>query len=86
MSCFSLAAAENLAIWVVVLIAVAAIIRLLIPFLFSLAPGGAGMPPIVVQIINIVFWAVVCIAVIMVIFWLLSCLVWGPGLAYFPRR
>ena len=85
MSCFSLAAVENLLIWIVVLIAIVAIVKLLVPFLLSLA--GGGMPPIIMQIINIVFWAVICIAVIMVIFWLFSCLVGGPGLgSLFPKR
>jgi hypothetical protein len=85
MSCFSLAAVENLLIWLILLTAIVMIVRLVVPYLLSLT--GVAMPPIIMSVINIVFWAVICIAVIMVIFWLISCLVGGPGLgSFFPKR
>jgi hypothetical protein len=79
--CFSLGWIENLCVWLIVVCAVVAIIRLLVPFL----TGLIGMP-IVAQIINIVLWAVVAIMAVYIIFALLSCLLGaGGGLMHFPR-
>lgn len=79
MACFSLAWLQQLCIWLIVVVAVVAIIRLLVPYLTSLI----GVP-IVAQIINIVLWAVVAIMCVYIIFALISCLLGGGGLG-FPR-
>lgn len=80
--CFSLNWIEQLCIWLIVLFALVAIIRLLVPFLTELI----GFP-IVGQIINIVLWAVVAIMCVYIIFALISCLLGaGGGLIHFPAR
>jgi hypothetical protein len=73
MGCFSLGWLEQLLIWLVVVCAVIAVIRLLLPL--ALAPL-----PIVAQVLQIVMWAVIAIAVIILLFELLSCLVGFPRL------
>ena len=78
--CFSLGWIEQLCIWIIIVSAIVAIIRLFVPML-----GGWGLPSIVVQIINIVLWAVVAIAVVYFIFGLLSCLLGGAGGLHLPR-
>lgn len=79
--CFSLGWLEQLCVWLIIVCAVVAIIRLLVPFL----TGMIGIP-IVGQIINIVLWAVVAIMCCYVIFALLSCLISGGGMLHFPTR
>jgi hypothetical protein len=95
MVCLSLAFWENLAIDVVILIAVVALLRLLIVALGGGAPGAAFWPPVtnpmapgpspsgllgfIAAALNIVIWAVILIFIIYVIFALLSCLVGGVG-------
>lgn len=81
MSCLSLGFVEQLCIWLVIVCAIVAIIKLLVPFL----TGLIGFP-IIGQIINIVLWAVVAIMAIYIIFALIGCLLGaGGGLAHFPR-
>jgi len=75
MGCFSLAWIENLLIWLVVIGAIVALIKLLVPLVVG-PLGIAGTT--VAQAINIILWAVVAIAVIVLIFDLLSCLVGFP--------
>lgn len=70
--CFSLGAIENLLIWLVVVGAVVALIRLLVPVVVG--PLGQ-FGSIVVQALYIVLWAIVAIAVIVLIFELLACVV-----------
>lgn len=79
--CFSLGWFEQLCIWLVVIAAVIAVIRLLLPSL----TGAIGGSPIVAQIINIALWCVVAIAAIYIIFGLLSCVLTGPGGLHLPR-
>lgn len=76
--CFSLAAVEQLLIWLVIVCAVVALLKLvLVPFV--IAPMG-GPGTIIVQVINIVVWAIIAIFCIYVIFDLIMCLAGG-----FPR-
>lgn len=76
--CFSLGWIEQLCIWLIILWAVVAIIKLLVPMVASIFGSYGGT---VVAIINIVLWAIVAIMVIKVIFMLLSCLLgMGGGL------
>ena len=72
--CFSMAWAEELCIWLVIVFAVIAVIRLVMPILL----GWIGSP-LIVGIINIILWAVVAIMAIKVIFMLFSCILVGPG-------
>lgn len=72
MGCFSLGAIENLLIWLVVVGAIVALIRLLVPVVVGpLGPFGS----VIVQALYIVLWAIVAIAVIILIFELLACVV-----------
>jgi hypothetical protein len=75
--CFSLGWLEQLLIWVVVICAIVAVIRLLLPMV-------ASPFPIVIQILNIVMWAIITIAVIILVFDLLGCLLGFPRLGL-PR-
>ena len=72
--CFSLMWAEQLCIWLVIIFAVFAVIRLVMPYLTSLIGS-----PLIVGIINIILWAIVAIMAIKVIFMLFSCVLSGPG-------
>lgn len=75
--CFSLGWIENALIWLVIVGAVVAVIKLLLPYVF----GQLGAPgTLVMQALTIVMWAVVLIFVIVICFELLACLVGG-----FPR-
>jgi hypothetical protein len=82
--CFSLAWLGNLLIWIVVLVAVVALIRLLISFVVPKIGIGADAVSFIVQALTIVMWAVVCIAAIWFIFELIECLVSAGGLG-FPK-
>jgi hypothetical protein len=79
--CFTLGWLEQLIVWLIVVGAVVAIIRLLIPWLDSFT----GMP-IIGRILEIVLWAFVAIAIVIIIFGLLSCLLGGTGTLGFPPR
>ena len=78
--CFSLAWLEQLIVWLIVVGAIVAIIKLVIPFLDSLT----GMP-IIGRILMIILWAIVAIALVVIIFGLLSCLLGGGTSLGFPR-
>jgi hypothetical protein len=94
MSCLSLAFWEAVAVWVVVIIAVVALLRLLVMALGGGAPGTAFWPPVtapwsgpspnsligfLAAALNIVIWAILMIAIIYLIFALLSCLLSAVG-------
>ncbi len=76
--CFSLPWLEQLLIWLVIVCAIVAIIRLLVPWI----TGMIGVP-IIGQAINIILWAFLAIICIYIIFGLLSCLI-GMGGLHFP--
>lgn len=80
MGCFSLAWIEQLCIYIVIVVAIWSIIKLLIPYVTQF------MPAIVVQIIQIVLWAVVAIICIYIIFALISCLIGGGMHLGLPPR
>jgi hypothetical protein len=72
--CFGLGAIEHLLVWVVVVAAVFAIIRVLL----ALATPPAEFAWLIsasIQIVRIILWAAIAIAVIVVVFALLACLV-----------
>lgn len=80
--CFSLAWIQQLLIWLVIICAIVAILRLFLPWIAGKL-GDAGS--IVIGVLNIVLWAFVVICVIYFVFALISCL-GGGGLPLFPRH
>lgn len=79
--CFSLEWVERLLIWLVVLVAIIAILKLVIPPILAQL-GWAGS--LVLQILNIVIWAIVLIAIIIFAFSMIECLASYGGL-HLPR-
>ena len=80
MSCLSLGFLQQLIIWVIVIAAIVAVIRLLIPHLDSLT----GVP-IIGRVLEIVLWVIVAIMVVYLIFGLLGCLMGSGGGLHLPR-
>jgi len=78
--CFSLGGLLYFLIWLIVVGAVVAIIRLLLPYVLGMF-GIAG--DLVMRVINIIIFAIVLIAVIYLVIDLLSCL--GPGMPRLGR-
>jgi hypothetical protein len=74
--CFSLGWLEQLCVYIVVIMAIWAIIKLLIPMI--------GVP-LIAQILNIVLWAIVAIMCIYIIFGFIGCLT-GGGFSLVPHR
>jgi surface polysaccharide O-acyltransferase-like enzyme len=82
MPCFTLAFLQALIIQIIIIAAIIAIIKLLVPFLVSITGW-----PILGQILMIVLWAIVAIMVVYLIFALLQCLMGsGGGLNNFRLR
>jgi hypothetical protein len=79
--CFSLQWLEQVFIWIIIICAIVAIVRLLLPMVFAQlgAPGGT-----ILAIINIAMWAIVAIFVVMFAFELISCLLSAGGGLHFP--
>lgn len=79
--CFDLSWWENLLIWIVIVLAVVAIFKLLIPLVLQQLgwPGGVFM-----QILNIVVWAIIVIFVIVFAFGLIECLMSMSGGLHLP--
>jgi hypothetical protein len=73
--CFSLPAIESFLIWLVVICVVIGVLKVLVPWILSLA--GVGVDGNVARIINLLIIAVIIIAVIVVFFWLLECALGG---------
>ena len=80
-SCFSLEWLEQVLVWCVIVGAIIAIIRLIVPWV--LAQIGI---PLIGQVLNIILWAVVCIIVIWIVFAMLSCLIGMGGVGLFPHH
>ena len=80
--CFSLGWLEQLLVWIVIVCAVVAIIRLLVPFILAQLGAGGG---VIMAALNIVMWAVICIFVIYVCFALISCLGGMGNMSLLPR-
>ena len=98
MACFPLAWLESMFVWVIVIFAVIALLKLLlssftsVPFwpLVSWPPGPAGASGFVgfiVAALSIVFWAVVGIMMVYFIFMLIGCLLsFTGGMPSLPHR
>jgi hypothetical protein len=70
--CFSLQWIEQILIWAVIVVAVVAIIKILIALVLPLL-GSPGS--VIMQVLNIVMWAVIAIFVIVLCFDLIGCLI-----------
>lgn len=82
--CFSLAWVEQLFIWLVIVGAIIALLKLLLPLVLG-ALGQAG--GVIMSAIDIIVWAIVAIAVIYFVFALISCLLGtGGGLPLLPHK
>lgn len=69
--CFTLFWLVQLLVQLIIIVASVMIARILIPWLLSLIGVGAG---VLMQVINIIIWAVVTIAVIWLVYDLVACL------------
>jgi hypothetical protein len=84
--CFTLDWLEHILILAVIVLAIIAILKILIPWALSKF-GAAGDFSIVIQMLTICFWAVVIIAVIVFAFTLIGCLLsMGGGFTLMPHR
>jgi hypothetical protein len=84
--CFTLDWFMHLLIWLVIVCAVIAILRIFVPWVLAkLSPGPqvADAIAMVGRIINIVIWAVIIIFAIYVVFALMSM---GGGFSLLPHR
>ena len=81
--CFSLQWVESVLIWLVVICAVVALLRLLVGFVLPRLAIGGEIVGVVVRAITIVIWAIVLIAVIIFVFDLIACL--APSMPRLPR-
>jgi hypothetical protein len=82
--CFSLPWLEAWLVWLIVICAVVALLRLLIGFVLPKLGIGGEILGFVVKAITIVIWAIVCIALVYFVFDLIACL--GPGMPRLPGR
>lgn len=76
--CFSVAFLFQLLIWLVIVGAIYAIIKLVVPYVLAQlgSPGG-----LLAQVINIVLWAVMIVLVLYLIWDLVDCLIGAGGLS-----
>lgn len=81
--CFGLAWFEQLLIWIVIICAVVALLRLLVSFVLPKMGLAGEVVSFIIAAVRIIIWAIVCIFAIIVVFELISCLL-GGGLSI-PR-
>ena len=79
MGCFTLQWLQQFLVWCIIVGAIIAIIRLVVPW----AMAQVGIP-LLAQVINIILWAVVCVFVIYIVFALLGCLIGMGGVSLLP--
>jgi hypothetical protein len=75
--CFGLAWFEQLLIWIVIVVAVVALLRLLVSFVLPKLGLAGEVVAFVIAAVRILIWAVICIFAIIFIFELISCLLGG---------
>lgn len=80
--CLSLDWLMHALIWLVVICAAIALVRLLISFVLPHLGIGAEIVSFIVRAAWIILWAVICVAAIYFIFSLVACLVGGVGLPH----
>lgn len=81
--CLSVAYLFTLFIWLVIVGAIYAIIRLVVPAVLANF-GGPGT--LLASVINIVLWAILLIAVLYIVWGLVECLFGAGGLSLHPPR
>jgi hypothetical protein len=82
--CFSLQWLEAFLVWLIVICAVVALLRLWIGFVIpKLGRGGEGLG-FVVKAVTVIIWAIVCIGLVYFSFSLVMCL--GPSMPRLPGR
>lgn len=87
MACFSVESIITLLIWLVVICAVIAILRLLIGWIVPKLGIVGEAVGIIMQVLWIILWAVVIIAVLLIVGDLLSCLIgMAPRIGMHPGR
>ena len=79
MACLSLLWIEQLIIWLIVIAAVIAIVRIVVPWL----TGLIGIP-VIGAVIQVVLWAFVAIVAVKIIFMLIACLFGAGSLHLLP--
>jgi hypothetical protein len=81
--CFSLAWLQQLVVYIIVISAIVALLKLLIPWALQFLGAEGG---IVVQALNIILWTVVAILVVYIVFALIACLLGVSSLPLLPHR
>jgi hypothetical protein len=81
MGCFSIEWLEQLFIYIIIVGAIIAIIRLLVPMVFA-QWGGPGN--VVAQVVNIILWAVIACFVVWICFALFGGLIGHGGFSLLP--
>lgn len=79
MGCFTSQWLQQFLVWCVIVGAIIAIIRLIVPWVMA----QVGIP-LLGQVVNIILWAIVAIFVIYIVFALLSCLIGMGGVSLLP--
>lgn len=79
MGCFTIQWLQQFLVWCVIVGAIIAIIRLIVPWVMA----QVGIP-LLGQVVNIILWAIVAIFVIYIVFALLSCLIGMGGVSLLP--
>ena len=80
--CFSLGWIEQLLVWLVIVCAIVAILRLFLPWIAAQLGGAGG---IIIAVLNIVLYAIIAIYVIYFVFMLIGCLAGSGGFMMFPH-
>ncbi len=83
MHCFGIEWLEQLLIWIVIVCAVVALLKLLVSFVLPRIGLAGEIVSFVVAAVRIIIWAIICIFAIYFIFELISCVL-GGGLGV-PR-
>lgn len=79
MGCFTLGWLENFVVYCIIVGAVIALIRLIVPW----AVAQLGIP-LLGQVVAIILWAVVCVFAVYIVFSLIGCFLGGGGLSLMP--
>jgi hypothetical protein len=75
--CFGLAWFEQILIWIVVVCAVVALLRLLVSFVLPKLGLGGEVVGFIIAAVRILIWAIICIFAIIFVFELIACLLGG---------
>ena len=75
--CFSLLWLRDLLIYIVIICAIVAFVKLLLPIVLKYAGEWAA---VISQAVHIIMWAIITIILIYIVFALFSCLLGGGGL------